>query len=150
MTRKGWFPVQEVYRGERQSGEEIIELDGGAFLMPSFTDPKKVYKVHPDSGYCRCPRAENAPDGFRCKHVVLAEAIENARSLRFGSESAERSVIELCKRIFAPIKRNADYADSHDLLLDAAFYRYSTPAMHRAAKRRHMRILAMYGVSHEG
>jgi hypothetical protein len=123
-------------------GEGIVELNGGALLVPSFTDSEQFYKVHPDSGYCSCPAFSYK--GVCRKHVCLAEAVQKARELRFGSESAERNALELCKQIFGPYKHTT-CADSYDLLLEVLAYRHSTEAMIREAHRRHGRILALHG-----
>jgi hypothetical protein len=137
------FPVKQFYRSDQGDGEGIIELRGGLFEMDSYTTPGVRYKTHPQ-GYCTCPRYEKT--GYCKKHPILAEAVQKARKLRFGTMAAERNVIELCTRIFASYK-HADSRDSHDLLLDVRNCRYSTPEMERESIRRHMRILALSDVA---
>jgi hypothetical protein len=130
----------EGYRTEsgKGTGETIKDLPGGALSIPSFTDPEKAYKVHVDSQYCSCPAAHFGRRG--CKHLVLAEAIEKARSVRFGRRIAERNLVELCQRIYAPHKGDTPRR-SYDLLIEVLAYRHSTDAMKQAALKRHGRVL---------
>lgn len=133
MTTKG-------YRKESGLGKgEIREIDGGGYLIPSFSTPGKFYKVHPDSGYCSCKRHQYT--GSCVKHIVLAEAVQNARSLKSGSFVAEENVIELCQRIFAPLTNDA--IASYNLFLETVAYKHSTEAMLREVLRRHGRVLAL-------
>lgn len=123
-------------------GEEgIQELNGGALLIPSFTDSEKTYKVHADSGYCSCPAAIYKM--ARCKHVALAEAIEKTRGLKIGRKLAEKRVTEMAHKVFAPVKRGESCVESYNLLLEVVGSRYATEALVHAAMRRHGRVLAV-------
>ncbi len=135
--------VRQGYTRKRRgtAGEGIVELNGGALLVPSYTDVGVTYKTHPDSGYCSCKRFEFT--GLCIKHVVLAEAVQEARGLRFGSGIAEENVVELCRRIFAPLDNKEHPIDSYTLFLEAMGSRYATDLMVREAMRRHGRILAI-------
>lgn len=123
-------------------GEGIVEIEGGGFRIPSFTDPSKAYIVHPESRFCSCDRHRFTG---RCeKHVQLAKAIQECRRLRFGSKIAEARVTELAKAIYAPVRSGEHFVDSYKLLLDTLASRHATEGMARAAFKRHGRVLLLH------
>jgi hypothetical protein len=121
-------------KGER----EIKDLPGGAFLIPSFTDPEKTYKVHPATGFCQCKRY--AFTGHCEKHVQTARALVKARELRFGSRIAERKILDLAHRVYAPVKREHPIV-SYELFLEVAGYKHAPESFVKAALKRHGRVL---------
>ena len=123
--------------GER----EVQEIEGGGFRIPSFTDSTKSYTVHPESGYCSCPR--HTITGTCEKHVELGRAVATCRALRFGSRIAEVRVTELAHRVYAPVRRGEDFVASYRLLLDVLASSQATEGMARAAFRRHGRVLLL-------
>ena len=126
---------------EQIVGEEgIVTLAGGAIEMDSLTTPGKRYKVHVDSGYCSCPANYYHGD---CKHLVIAEALEIARALPVGAFLAERKVMEMAHKVFAPAK-SGSCMDSYNDLLDVLSSRHSTNGLVQAAIKRHARVLALH------
>ncbi len=122
-------------------GEGIVEIEGGGYRIPSFTDPSKAYIVHPESRFCSCDRHRFTG---RCeKHIQLAKAIKECRKLSFGFKIAEARVTELAHRVYAPVRPNEDFVDSYKLLLDTLASRHATEGMARAAFRRHGRVLLL-------
>ncbi len=126
---------------EAGEGEIVTRLGRGAYRIASFTEPGTFYEVNPYEGTCNHPYAyrQTAP----CKHVVLCEAILAARALRFGSRIAEERVTEMCRRIYAPLKKEG-CIPSYKLLLEVTSSRYSTEAMEDAVRRRHGRALLLH------
>lgn len=120
----------------------IQEVAGGGLRIPSFTDPAKSYTAHPESGYCSCPR--HTITGQCDKHVELSRAVVGCRTLRFGSKIAERRVIELAHRVYAPVRRSECFVRSYELLIETLASRHATEGMARAAFRRHGRVLLLH------
>ncbi len=130
--------LRKVYSKSQEEGT-IRHLEGGAMVVPSFTDPTKRYKVHAESGYCQCDRHRFTG---RCrKHVILAEAI-CALGPKVCRVVAEENLLELCRRIYAPLKA-IHPIDSYDLFLEVAAYRHASEAMVKDAMKRHRRVLAL-------
>lgn len=129
--------AHRAHEGER----EIIEIEGGGFSIPSFTS-EKSYTVHPESGYCSCPRYRIR--GHCEKHVELARAVQKCRVLRLGARIAEARVSELAHAVYRPVEWGEDYVASYDLLVDVLSSRYATDGMKRQAVRRHGRVLAKH------
>ncbi len=130
--------METVYSKSREEGT-IRHLDAGAISVPSFTDPARRYKVHAESGYCQCDRHRFTG---RCrKHVVLAEAIA-ALGPKVCRVVAEENLLELCKRIYAPLKAERAI-DSYNLFLETAAYRHASGEMVKDALKRHRRVLAL-------
>lgn len=107
--------------------------------IPSFTDPGKAYETDPVAETCTCRRFEIRKD---CeKHVALAEALVKMRSRRdllpSEDEIATGRLIGLAKRIYSKPKKRETFADSYDLYLEIAGYRYATPRLVEAARLRH-------------
>jgi hypothetical protein len=126
--------------GEGIKGEGVIkDLPGGALSIPSFTDPEKTYKVHPATGFCQCKRYQWS--GFCEKHVQTARALVKARELRFGSRIAERKILDLARRVYAPVKRGEHPIVSYELFLEVAGYKHAPESFVKAALKRHGRVL---------
>jgi hypothetical protein len=122
-----------------REGGTIHHLDAGAISVPSFTDPAKRYKVHAESRYCSCDRHRFTG---RCrKHVVLAEAIA-ALGPKVCRVVAEENLLEMCKRIYRPLRAEHPI-DSYHLFLETAAYRHASKEMVRDAMKRHRRVLAL-------
>jgi hypothetical protein len=130
--------LKKVYSKSREEGP-IRHLGNGAMVIPSFTERDKEYEVHAESRYCSCDRHRFTG---RChKHVVLAEAIA-ALGPKVCRVVAEENLLELCRRIYRPLK--AEHAiDSYHLFLETAAYRHASKEMVKDALKRHRRVLAL-------
>lgn len=136
--------MQRIHRNMDLVEGRIKELPGGTMSIPSFTAPGVRYKVHVEAGYCSCPAAEHGPADYRCKHGILAEAVQNARKLRFGSRIAEERITEMCFDIFARLRQDdTNYIGSYLLALSVTDYRHATKRMEDAAWKQHRRTLLL-------
>jgi hypothetical protein len=73
-------------------------------------------------------------------HVETARALVKARELRFGSRIAERRILDLARRVYAPVKREHPIV-SYELFLEVAGYKHAPESFLKAALRRHGRVL---------
>lgn len=116
--------------------------------VPSFSNPELSYKVNLQQRSCECKRYEIT--GTCIKHIVLGQALARVRMRKFNTSSfremVEGQVFEMCQRIFAGVSRRDALSESADLLDEVQVFRYKTPAMVEAARRRHQKVIAI----HEG
>ncbi len=128
-----------IHRNTEGEGEAVVtRLGRGVYRIASFSEPNTFYEVDPYEGTCTCPRYEYT--NSCTKHVTLADAVCEARKLKFGSRIAEDRVTELCFRLFAPLKKECCIVSSN-LRNEVNGCRYSTPRMKKAAAERHRRVL---------
>jgi hypothetical protein len=146
--------MTEVYRKAiEQEGEgRIVALNGGAFVIPSFTQDGVAYKTHPESGYCSCSRHFFRGD---CeKHVAFAASVAAIRELESRSRMFlptlarinEEKALRLCRAIFSKVERGESAVESYELLLEVMSFRFGNEAMKHAAIKRHGRVLALNNV----
>lgn len=132
--------------GDKGEGR-IVALNGGGFVVPSFTEEGVAYKTHPESGYCSCPRHFHR--GSCEKHVAFAASVAAIRELEGRSRSFlptlarinEEKALRLCKAIFSKVERGESAVESYRLLLEVYSFRFASEGMVRQAHRRHGRVL---------
>jgi hypothetical protein len=121
--------------------QTVVRLGYGNYSIASFSELNKFYKVNRYEGACNHPfYASTEP----CKHQLLCKAVLSARSVSFGSQIAEARVIELCRRVFAPVKKKESITKSHELMLDVSCNRHCDEELERAARQRHSRVQEMH------
>lgn len=106
--------------------------------VPSLTNPELNYLVDLGQRSCECKRYQFT--GTCTKHIVLGHALARVRTRTFYTtpmrEWVEEQVVEMCRRVFAPVAKHEDTAENADLLNEVRVFRYKTPAMEQAAKNR--------------
>ncbi|PLS87315.1 MAG: hypothetical protein CYG60_02595, partial [Actinobacteria bacterium] len=137
--------MERVYRKTSDNKEKgrIVEVNGGGFVVPSFTTEGVSYKTHPDSGYCSCERHFHT--GLCRKHVAFAESVaaireREAKTRRFLpvlARIAEEKALRLCKELWGPVRRGESATESYELLLKVMSFRFASDGMRRQAHRRH-------------
>lgn len=141
--------MEKVYRKatEDEGTGRIVEVNGGGFVVPSFTNEGVSYKTHPESGYCSCGRHFYRGD---CrKHVAFAASVEAVRELETHSRMFlptlarinEEKAFRLCKAIFKKVEKNESAVESYTLLLEVVSFRFASEGMKRQAHKRHGRVL---------
>lgn len=112
-----------------EQGEAIRQIRKDVFLVESFSEPGKFYKVDLAKDSCKCGAHVYGPGCV--KHVVLTDAV-SAIPAGVGSDIAVERVTDLCRAIFdrSPITAHEAYM----LFLGTAAAPYTTLAMVTAAR----------------
>lgn len=134
--------------GNGGKGEgRVVAINGGAFVIESFTTEGVAYKTHPESGYCSCGRHFFRGD---CqKHVAFAASVAAIRELEARSRMFlptlarinEEKALRLCKAVFSKVERGESAVESYALLLEVLSFRFASEGMKKQAHKRHGRVL---------